>query len=275
MQPILFEFKFIVVQSFWAFTALALFVSTWIFGKLAQRSRLRLQFVLDIGARLLLGGLIFSRIFAIIGDFQFYFSTLNLRSLFRLVSIWDLDLSFWGFVFGLLFVFYNNAKEKREPLSKWSDIFAVALMIGLTIGNFAALLGGYNYGRPTETFLGVTFNSAFIKYTVPIYPTQVFALIYTGLLSLWLVYIFKKFRSKYEGLIFLLAATSFSLLRFIEGFFRGDDVLTFWIFRLPQWLFLAIGLFASYKLYYYQKQNRVPGLRKYEELYSKLLFFKK
>lgn len=276
MHQILIQFKSISIFSIYVFVALGLFTSLIILGKLAQKNRLRLQFILDIGPRLIIGGLIFGRLIALIENYQFYFNRINTYTFLKLFAIWDKDIAFWGVILGITIVLLKNCQTRNENIKKWGDIGIISLMVMLTFRNFGTFLDGSNGGKPTESFLGMTFNSSNVIYTVPIHPTQLYATFYTAIIAFVLYVLFKKYKNQFEGLIFLVGATLFSLLRFLEGFLRGDDVLKIFGLRLPQIVCLCLFIFFSKKLYNYQVQNKVPFLNWYEKTYTKIIHtFKK
>ncbi len=269
MQPIIFEFKGITIYSLWFFIALALFAGTMIFGQLSQKSRLRLQLILDLSPKLLLGAIIGGRLVQVLLNLPLYFSGFQIRKILSIFAIWDTELSFWGAIIGLCYVFYKNVEPRGENMKKWADIFVISLISAMSIGNIGSYMGGLNYGKETILPIGITFNSAFVKYTVPIHPTQIYAAIYCALIAGFLYYVYQKYRAQYEGLILLLGVTLYSYMRFLEGFVRGDDVLTIWIFRLPQIVFLLIGIYSTKKLISYQRKNHVPLLKPFEKWYKK------
>lgn len=271
MHQVLIQFKSISIFSLYVFVALGLFASLWTLGKLAQKNRLRLQFILDIGFRLIIGALIGGRIIAVIENYQFYFNRFNTYTFLKLFAVWDKDIAFWGVILGITFVLIKNCQTRNENIKKWSDIGIISLMVMLVFRNFGSFLDGSNGGRPTESFLGMSFNSSNVIYTVPIHPTQLYATIYTAIIAFILYVLFKKYKNQFEGLIFLVGATIYTFMRFLEGFLRGDDVLRIFGLRLPQILSIILFIIFSKKLYDYQVQNKVPFLNWYEKTYTTLL----
>jgi len=256
--------------------ALGLFSSIYLIGKLAQKNRLRLQFLINIVPSLAIAAIVSGRFFAIIDNYQFYFNQINLHTIFKLFAFWE-ESSFWGAVFGFSFVFVKNCQIKGENLRKWADVLMIGLVTILTFRNIGNFLDGGKYGRPTGSFLGLTFDNQNIMYTTPIHPTQLYATAYTLLIAFFLHWVVKKYKNQFEGLSFLLGATLFSFFRFLEGFFRGDDVLTITSLdiRASQIVFFLLFLYFAKKLYIYQTRNKVPFLRFYEILFGKIFVPKK
>lgn len=272
MNPILFKSKFFTAYSLWFFSCLAFFVGVYLFTKLAQKSRLRLQFIADISLPVILGGLISGRIFAIFGNAQYYFYDFSLAKVYQMFAFWqDKEISFWGAMIGAIYIFVRKAHQKQENLQKWGDVFIISAMVALTIGNFGAFLDGINYGNATILPFGITFDNSIVKYTVPIHPVQLYAMLYSFVIGVICYKIYKTYRNQYDGLILILGTALFSTFKVIEGFFRGDDVVMLWIFRFPELCFFFIAIYAWHKLYYFQKRNQVPFLKKFDYYYGKLL----
>lgn len=265
MYPILYESAHFTIYSLWLFFIISLIIGAFALYNLAQASRLDIAFLTKNSGKLAIGSLIVSRIFAIIGNAS-YFYRLNengnldiLSTLWGLITVWDKELSFWGAVIGFLFFFIKEAKEKGKEFAKWSDIITISVLSGIAIGNIGTFLDGVNYGNPTNLPWGVTYQSAFIKYTIPVHPTQIYAFIYTTIIVIFLYLLYRLYRNKYDGLVTYTGFFMFSLMRFLEGFFRGDDVLTmFGFIRVKQVLFLIISALSFHLMSKYQKRYNIP-----------------
>jgi prolipoprotein diacylglyceryltransferase len=272
MNPILFESTAFTVYSLWFFACLGFFIGVYIFTKLAQKSRLRLQFIADISIPLIIWSLIIGRIFTIIGNSQYFFYDFGWAKVYQMLAIWqDKEISFWGAMIGAIYIFIKKAHHKQENLQKWGDVFAISFLSAVAIGNLGTFFDGINHGKLTNLPLGVVFENAIVIYTEAVHPTQIYALIYTTLIGLFCYSVFKKYKNQFDGLIFILALALFSTFRYLEGFFRGDLVPMLWKFRFPELCFLLLMIYGWNKLYYYQKNNQVPFLRKFDYYYGKML----
>jgi prolipoprotein diacylglyceryltransferase len=272
MSPLLFESTIFTVYSLWFFVSISLFLGTFIFIKLAQKSRLRLQFIADISLNIFLWSFLFGRLFAIFANAQYYFYDFGLAKLYQMIAFWqDKEISFWGAMIGAIYIFIKKAHHKQENLQKWGDIFAISFLFAMTIGNFGAFLDGINYGNGTSLPFGIAFDNAIVRYTVPIHPTQLYALLYCAIIGIICFNIHKKYKNQFDGLILILGTSLFATCKVLEGFVRGDDVVMLWIFRFPELCFFFIAIYSWNKLYYYQKRNQVPFLRKFDYYYGKML----
>jgi phosphatidylglycerol:prolipoprotein diacylglycerol transferase len=264
-----------IVKSLYFFSALGLIVSMLFFSRQALKNRLRLQFVVDIFYKLLLSGIIWGRLIYVLINYQFYFFEFSFASVFKSLAFWaDKSLSFWGFLFGVILSFISNANKRQEDPKKWGDTFALSFLLFMIFANFAAFLDGSNFGKPTDAFVGVTFlNNINVKYLTPIHPTQLYAMFYCVLIFMFLYAVQRKYRNQIDGLIFYLAGMLFSFCKFIEGFFRGDDVslMLFNTFRLTEIIFLMLGFYFLKKVVDYQKRNHTKLLLPVERLIYKFI----
>lgn len=182
-----------------------------------------------------MSALISARLVFILGHTDLYFMETWKETFGLMISIWDQGFSFWGGLAAVLVYLIWQAKKNGEPVKEWLDALAPALLIGLFIGEIGQFLGGSGYGNETSLPWGVTFESAAVKYTVPIHPTQIYAMIYL-IVILWIVQKLIKTHPfmKEAGMRALVTTVLLSGFRFCEEFLRGDDVPMLGILRIPQ-----------------------------------------
>ncbi len=242
MHPNLIDFSFFSISSgqFFALLALAVFILCLII--LAPKNRLKLH-ILNISLiPSLIMGIIVGRLFYILSDLNYYFFDFSLASIYRAIAVFqDLNISFWGFIVGSLGYFFINAYKKHENIKKWADLCSIALLFALSILAIGSFLEGSAYGRPTNLFWGIRMTNPLVKYTSEIHPTQIFAFLYCLIIGLKTL----NMRSHKDGHKALYALFYFSIFKFIESLFRGDELLRFWIFRTDT----ILSLIASYILY--------------------------
>lgn len=260
MYPILFEAKFFQIQSLWLFVSLSFLAGTLFLIYLAKTHHLKLNFILNYGLKLVLFGLLFSRIFYVIDNYEAYFFDFSFGQLKYVFFIWDQGLSFWGAIFGLLIGLYRYCRLGEENVQEWLDVSIIAFFLALTIGCIGLFLDGSSYGTESSLPWAIDFENITIRYSVPIHPTQLYAALYNLILFLvsWRVYATQKFQ--HDGDLFLAGVSAFSLLKFLEEFLRGDEVLVILGLRYSQWLALIIGLFSLFLLL--DRYNKVEFLKK-------------
>jgi phosphatidylglycerol:prolipoprotein diacylglycerol transferase len=92
------------------------------------------------------------------------------------------------------------------------------------LGCFSA---GCDYGKPTNSFLGVVFTKPYshdlvgVPLGIPLHPTQLYESAASLLIFGYLLWRFR--RKSYEGQIFLHYLTLYAIMRFLIEFLRGDE----------------------------------------------------
>jgi len=258
MNPYLINLESFKVNSQILMTLIGLFSFSYILIYLGKKSRLRLQFFLDHMGFTFLAGIIVGRIFTVITNYQIYLYEINWQSIYRILAIWtDKEISIIGFIFGVFIFMKRQTYLYQELFARWADVLSIASLSLLSFYNIGAFLYGSNYGRMTDSFLGVTFNSFAVKYTSPVYPTQLFAALYTLAIGIWCFSLYQKYRNKYDGYVFLQAGFLFFTARAIESLFRGDDTIyLFELIRIPGVLSAILAyIFFNANIKYEKKQR--------------------
>ncbi len=255
MHPILFQTKYFILHTFWLLIALGIIIGVYTLIKLGLRNSLKLQFLSQHSWKLILWSLIFARIFSLIKNYYIYFSGFNFQKIFNLFYFWDKNLSGWGAIFGLTITFYYLCKKYEQNFWKWLDILIPALLITIAFTHLGAFFEGINYGHETNLPWKINFESPAVKYAVPIHPTQIYAFIYSILLTTFLI-IFPYYKNfKKEGTIGIIGIITYSGFRFLEGFIRGDDVAMIFNIRIPQIFAFLILIISSIFLYFHIKEK--------------------
>lgn len=258
MNPYLINFSNFKVNSQLFFTLMGFIVFVYLVNTLGKKSRLRLQFFLDNMIYILIIAVFFGRLFTIVSNYQVYFYELSWSSIYKAIAIWqDKDISVLGMVFGLFIGLKRQTYLYQELFARWADVFAISSLGLLSLNNIGAFLYGNHYGRITESIFGVTFNSPVVKYTTSVYPTQLFATFYTMAIGIYCYHLYNKYRTRYDGYIFLQASFLFFTLRTVESFFRGDDTIYIWVLRMPGILSAILAYIFFHQIIKYEKKNRI------------------
>ncbi len=242
MFPILIQTNFFAIHSLWIFIGIALIAGTYTIIHIGIKNGLKIQFLNEHSFKLIVWVIIGSRLAGIFENYQDYFSGFNIPAFLRLFYIWDRGLSLWGGALAFLIYFYLVCKKEAQDFWKWLDSLVPSGLIAMAIIDLGAFFDGINHGNETSLPWGVNFARPDIKYVVPIHPTQIYAFLYSTILAIGLIFLanHKKLKEKeITGIIGLIGITVFSMLRFLEEFVRGDDVLVFFGIRTP---FIATGL---------------------------------
>jgi phosphatidylglycerol:prolipoprotein diacylglycerol transferase len=221
MYPILLSIGPITIYSLWVFIGLGFFASLLIMSRLIKKNRLKMQFLADHSLSIFFGGLIMSRIFFVIRNYDVYFAQINWNIVLQILDLRDKGLSVWGGITGVILTLLFFCHKTGENKWKWLDVFSVSILGALTIGHIGAFLDGRNFGNETNLPWGVIIENSL--YAVPIHPTQIYAAIYCGILTIVLLVLFNYKFAKKEGNIVILATGIYGFFRFLEEFMRGDE----------------------------------------------------
>ena len=267
MFPIIFQFKHFTIHSLWVFITIAIIVGSYTFIKLGLKNGLKLQFMTESMFKIFIFSIIGARIFAILSNWKTFFHEYSINSFLQIFAIWDKGLSLWGGILAGAITLYYLSKKNDQNFFKWIDSLTPAFLVALSITGLGLFLDGAWYGRETAMPWGVNFESPDIKYTVPIHPTQTYIMLYSAAIAMGAI-LFRnhKFFEK-NGKLATVTIGIFSLIHFLQEFFRGDDVSLFFGIRVPQIISGAIFIFSLifYFLYYNgeaSEENRQSKIKK-------------
>jgi len=152
------------------------------------------------------------------------------------------------------------ATKSPVPLGKVADYVAPALAIGYAVGRVGCLLVGDDWGRPTDSWVGMTFPQGAPPTTVenieafgiavdpalietygnviPVHPTQIYEVALSTLIFL-LLWRIRRHRHA-AGWLFMIWLALAGAERFIVEFFRAKDDRFFGVLTLAQ--VISLGL---------------------------------
>jgi len=143
----------------------------------------------------------------------------------RIPAIWEGGLVMYGGLLAIFFTVVGFAIKNKIRILRLCDLVAPSCFLGDSIGRWGCFFAGDDYGRPTDSWVGVTFTHpeslvpAHLR-GVPLHPTQIYmslkALIIFGAL-MWITR-HKKFDGQVAGWSFIL----YAVIRSVIELFRGD-----------------------------------------------------
>ncbi len=163
-----------------------------------------------------------------------------------------------GFIGGLLGAIWA-VRRRGQPVAELADISAPALALAYGLGRIGCFLVGDDYGRPTDSWVGVAFPNGAppstagnlrrgfgvdIPADIPdgqvlsVYPTQLFE---TGISLLIFFILWRlRFQDRRAGWLFSLWLVLAGVERFVIEFFRAKDDRFFGALSLAQ--VISVGL---------------------------------
>jgi phosphatidylglycerol:prolipoprotein diacylglycerol transferase len=152
------------------------------------------------------------------------------------------------------------AMRSPVPLGKVADYVAPALAIGYAVGRMGCLLVGDDWGRPTDSWVGMAFPNGMPPTTVqnieafgiavdpalietygnviPVHPTQIYEIVLSTLIFLFLWKIRR--HDHVAGWLFMVWLSLAGAERFVVEVFRAKDDRFFGVLTLAQ--VISIGL---------------------------------
>jgi phosphatidylglycerol:prolipoprotein diacylglycerol transferase len=224
MYPILFQLGHFELRSYGVIVALAFVVGLWLATREAVRKGLDGSHVQDFVPYGLLGGIIGARLYYIVFSQPDYF----LQNPWAALAVWQGGIGVIGSLLGGLVAALWYTRRKNISFPRFADTLAPAIPLGQTIGQFACLLNGDSYGRPTDVPWAITYTNpqSLAPLNSPLHPIEIYEMLGYFLVFL-LVWKTRKFY-KADGLSFLTYLAGYGVVRFAVEFFRGQPAIFAW-----------------------------------------------
>jgi len=224
MYPILFEFGNFQIRSYGVIVALSFLLALWMSMREAERKALDPKLIQDFAVYGLLGGLIGARLYFVLFSAPDYF----FKHPWEIFAIWSGGIGIIGSLLGGFIVAVWFCRKRKIPLLKFGDTLAPGMALGQTAGQFACLLNGDSYGRPTNVPWAITYTDprSLAPLNIPLHPIEIYemAAYFLVFLVIW------KTRTKYpsDGFALYTYLTGYGVARFLLDFFRGDPAIFAW-----------------------------------------------
>jgi phosphatidylglycerol:prolipoprotein diacylglycerol transferase len=124
---------------------------------------------------------------------------------------------FYGSFITIIPVVIWYLKKYKIPLLPMLDILAITTLIVHSIGRLGCFLGGCCYGKPTNSFIGMSFPKT---NEIHVHPSQLYEIAVLLLIIGILFYLKKK--QQFNGQLFLSYIIFYAIARNILELFRGD-----------------------------------------------------
>lgn len=139
-------------------------------------------------------------------------------------KIWQGGLAIHGGLIGGALALWIFSRWKKISFWQFADVLAPALVLGQALGRFGNFMNGDAYGTPTDLPWGLVFpRSSPAGQAYPelhLHPTMLYEMVGDLIIFGALMWLRKKpFK---DGFLLSVYAISYSVLRFVVEFFRGD-----------------------------------------------------
>ena len=155
MYPHLFTIGDFTVTSFGLMMFLSFVVGAWVLARQFEKREMEPELAWDMLLWIAIGGIVGAKL---------YYIALNLDDL-AADPIRELTnrggLVWYGGFIGGVAAFYWQVRKRKLPLAKTFDATAPALAIAYAIGRAGCFLVGDDYGRPTDSWVGIAFPEGY------------------------------------------------------------------------------------------------------------------
>ncbi|MFZ5633072.1 MAG: prolipoprotein diacylglyceryl transferase [Bacillota bacterium] len=241
------------VRSYGLMMALGMLGGITLAWYLARKKGKYQEDVLNMAVYALLAGLLGSRLWEVIFDWDYYGSHLA-----EIPALWQGGLSVQGGVAGGLLAVILYTRKHQIPFWEFGDMLAPGLLLGQALGRVGCYLNGCCYGVPTASACGVVYppgTDAYLAYgAVPLVPAVLFEAAWD--LAAMALLLFLLFRKPFHGFIATLYFVLYAAGRIVLEFFRADS-LTMWGLKTAQVTSLVTMLAALAVMLYLRRKTRL------------------
>lgn len=236
MKNDLFSIGPLTVHSYGLMIALGILVCVFMGMYRARKYGYKDEAVLDIAILGILSGFVGAKLLYVLVEFDSF-----LKNPMDVLGS-EGFVVYGGIIVGAL-VGILYCRIKKLPCWEYFDLLAPSIAVAQGFGRIGCFLAGCCYGRPTDTFWGVTFpEGSFAPAGVPLIPTQLISsvgdFIITGIL---LVYSKHNKKAGNVGILYMLL---YGIGRFLVECLRSDDRGTVGLLSTSQFISIGIILLA-------------------------------
>lgn len=238
--------------------AIAFLAALWVAMRLAVRSGLEREKVMNLGIYCALVGLLGAKLLMVLFDLPYFWSRPG--ELFSMSTLQAAGVFQGGLILAVVFAWFYTRRNKM-PWLLTADAFAPGIALGHAIGRVGCLAAGCCWGVVCDRPWAITFRNPEATTGVPLFqplhPTQIYEM--AAELAVF-VFLMWRFRVPHKpGTIIALYLAVSSVLRFAIEFFRyHEQALPFGLpLSVTQWI--SLGLIALGGLMLFQpRQRTVP-----------------
>jgi len=252
MFPVLFHIGDFFLPTYGLLVTLGFLAGLGIATRLARRSGIPAEPVLNLGVYAALAGLIGARLLMFALDWRFYFE--NPSEVFSFNTLRAGGIFSGGLALALVVTFLYMRRSKLPALLT-ADCFAPGLALGHSIGRIGCFAAGCCWGAQSTRAWAVTFTNpeanrlVGVPLGVPLHPTQLYEAFAEAVIF---VVLYLSFRKPHRpGAIIGLYLILYSTARFLVEFVRAHDPQSnarLGPFVLEQWIAVALAALGLWLL---------------------------
>ncbi|NOZ87351.1 MAG: prolipoprotein diacylglyceryl transferase [Deltaproteobacteria bacterium] len=219
MHPVLFSIGPVSVSTYGVMIAIGLLFAIMLSKREGTRQGFDSKDIIDMSFWSILSGLIGAHILFAIVNFREY-----LEDPVRFLTFWRGGVVWYGGLAGGIIGGGIFLKIRKMDFWKVADVVAAPLAIGLFFGRFGCLSAGCCYGKPTSFPFGIVYPeiSQLAPPGITLQPSPLYECLLMLIIFFYLTII--RSRKRYNGQLFLIHLTLYSIGRFFLEMLRGDEL---------------------------------------------------
>jgi len=224
LHPILIDFGFFRLPTYGVLLVTALITAMVTIVRRGRQEGFDSNRLLDFCTWLIVVALVGAKVLLVLTDWRFY--SQNPGEIFSRTTLLAGGVFYGGFGAAVLFALWYT-RVHHLPMWKVADVYTPSIALGLCIGRLGCFAAGCDYGKPTNSFLGVVFSDPFAHQVagtplgIRLHPTQLYESL--TMLAIFAVLVWRYRHKTYDGQIFVLHLVLYGIARFFLEFLRGDD----------------------------------------------------
>lgn len=187
----------------------------------------------------------------------------------------------FGGIIGGIITIWCYCKIKKVSVIDYLDLVVVGVALAQGFGRIGCLLAGCCYGRPTDSFIGITFtHSDFAPNNIKLLPTQIMMSIGDFIIAGLLLLIVGKLEKKLQkeqgldtlpksvgGRLVLIYLGLYSIGRFFIEFFRNDYRGNIGFLSTSQFIgiLMLVAVCGAYCFFFMRKKGATVDVAKTED----------
>ncbi|HSH12854.1 MAG TPA: prolipoprotein diacylglyceryl transferase, partial [Desulfurivibrionaceae bacterium] len=194
-----------------------------------------------------------------LGYILFYNFSYYLGHPLEIIAVWQGGLSFHGALLGMLLGGWLFCRKHGLNFLATSDVYVVAIPIGLGLGRIGNFINGELFGRVSEVSWAMVFPSGGPP---PRHPSQLYEFLLEGVLLftvLWTLRIFHYRRGWPAGTLIATFLVGYGALRILVEQFREPDVQVGFLFDLLTMGQLLSTMMVAAGLVIFFRNRRKPA----------------
>ena len=208
------------------------------------------EHIIDLSTLLLIGGIVFARLYYVIFDWNYYSHHLP-----ESFMTWRGGLSIHGVIVGGILIIYFYTKRHKLFLLKYTDLFAYGMIFAQAIGRWGNFFNSEAFGSPTDLpwklYIPLANRPQEYMNFEYFHPTFLYESLWNIVVFIILITVVRKFFKEKTGSITFSYLILYSLGRFVIEGLGIDNIYSVFGMHIAQFIsivIIAAGITGFYKV---------------------------